>query len=170
MGMDSGINMGIDIGTGMDSGIDMGIDIGMHMDSGIDMGIDVGMDMDSGIDMGIDIGMDIDSGIDMGIDIGMDMDSGIDMGIDIGMGIRQNRHRPDFLVPPQGKSVSLYSAHFKDECFNRPRLSLEGMEHLKFSQRLIPGSVPTEDKEQDNSQEQQVSAREQRHVSKIKMN
>ena len=80
------------------------------------------------------------------------------------------RHRPDFPVPPPGKSVSLCSAHFKDECFNRPRLSLEGMEHLKFSQRLIPGFVPTEDKEQDNSQEQQVSVREQRHVSKIKMN
>ena len=79
------------------------------------------------------------------------------------------RHRPDFSVPPPGKSVSLCSAHFKDECFNRPRLSLEGMEHLNFSQRLIPGSVPTEDKEQTRTEEKlQMSTREQRHVSNIK--
>lgn len=77
------------------------------------------------------------------------------------------RNRPNFSVPPPGKSVSLCSAHFKD--FNRPRLSLERMEHLKFSQRLIPGSVPTEDKEQTCTKEkQQMSTREQRHVSNIK--
>ena len=79
------------------------------------------------------------------------------------------RHRPDFRIPPPGNSVSLCSAHFKDECFNKPRLSLEGIEHLKFSRRLIPGSVSTEDKEQNSTREKQMSVREQRRVSNIKM-
>ena len=75
------------------------------------------------------------------------------------------RHRPDFQTPPPGKNVALYSAHFKEECFTKPRLSLEGMEHLSFRRMLIPGSIPTEDAVTD--EEQAMSSREQRHVRTV---
>ena len=74
------------------------------------------------------------------------------------------KHRPDFQAPPERRNIALCSEHFKDECFNKPRLSLNGLENIKFQRRLLKGSVPTEDVRIDEKDEA-FSARDQRHVS-----
>ena len=74
------------------------------------------------------------------------------------------KHLPDFQAPPERRDIALCSAHFKDECFNKPRLSLNGLEHIKFQRRLLKGSVPTEDVRIDEKDEA-FSARDQRNVS-----
>ena len=48
------------------------------------------------------------------------------------------KHRPDFQAPPERRNIALCSAHFKDECFNKPRLSLNGLENIKFQRRVTP--------------------------------
>ena len=49
------------------------------------------------------------------------------------------RHRRDF--KPEGKYISLHSAHFEASCYNFP-IQLEG---IQMNRILIKGSVPTRD-------------------------
>ncbi|XP_068739260.1 uncharacterized protein [Montipora capricornis] len=68
-----------------------------------------------------------------------------------------------YKAPQERRNIALCSAHFKDECFNKPRLSLNGLENIKFQRRLLKGSVPTEDVRIDEKDEA-FSARDQRHL------
>ncbi|XP_015761747.1 PREDICTED: uncharacterized protein LOC107340861 [Acropora digitifera] len=73
------------------------------------------------------------------------------------------KHRPDFQAPPERRNIAMCSAHFKDECFNKPRLSLNDLENIKFQRRQLKGSVPTEDV-RIYEKDEAFSARDQRHL------